>query len=440
MAEISRRQFTALALGGLGTSLLLAGCSTGGNAPAASGAAGGGNPYKAATLDFAWWGNDVRNAYTQKLIDLYKGKHSAITIQPQPGEWSSYWTKLSTQVAASDAPDLIQMDQAYIAEYGGRGALLDLSTQKALHTSNIDSGAIEAGTYDGKLYGIVTGQNAYAVVANTRLFSKAGVDLPDDDSWTWDDYRELAAKITQNTGGDVWGTAFVGQDSDLQLWLRQHGQQLYTKSGKLGFTSKNVKSWLDQAKKQMTGKAMPGADVITQDVGQALEQGLFGTGHAAMTWNWTNQISALTAATNSDVKLLKPPSVAGSSAKAGMYYKPSMFWSASAQTKFPAQAAGFIDFLANNLSAGELILAERGMPVNSKVLDHVKDMFSDADKASLEFLNAIKPDVKSTPPVPPKGTSTVTTIIRNHTSDVLFGKTDSASAAEAMTNEIKALL
>jgi hypothetical protein len=34
----------------------------------------------------------------------------------------------------------------------------------------------------------------------------------------------------------------------------------------------------------------------------------------------------------------------------------------------------------------------------------------------------------------------VTTIIRNHTSDVLFGKTDSASAAEAMTNEIKALL
>ena len=40
--------------------------------------------------------------------------------------WDDYWTRLATQVAGGNAPDLIQMDYRYLFEYAGRGAILPL--------------------------------------------------------------------------------------------------------------------------------------------------------------------------------------------------------------------------------------------------------------------------------------------------------------------------
>ena len=39
-------------------------------------------------------------------------------------------------------------------------------------------------------YGVSTGSNAFAVLANPTLFKEAGVDLPDDSTWTWEEYAE----------------------------------------------------------------------------------------------------------------------------------------------------------------------------------------------------------------------------------------------------------
>ena len=70
-------------------------------------------------------------------------------INAEPGEWSSYWDKLATKTAANDAPDVIQMDQKYIAEYGGRGALMDLAKQNGIDTARLDKEALASGQYDG---------------------------------------------------------------------------------------------------------------------------------------------------------------------------------------------------------------------------------------------------------------------------------------------------
>ena len=121
---VNRRQFL---LGGLGlaaaaTTIGLTGCAPGSSSGGESGGDAG-----TAEMTFAWWGNDVRNKNTTTAIDAYKAANPGVTISPQPGEWASYWDRLATQVAGNTAPDIIQMDMAYIAEYGNRGALLDLS-------------------------------------------------------------------------------------------------------------------------------------------------------------------------------------------------------------------------------------------------------------------------------------------------------------------------
>ncbi len=79
------------------------------------------------TLRFAWWGNDVRNKNTAQVIADYMKLHPNVTITGEPGEWGTYWDKLSTQVAGGNAPDIIQMDEQYIRDYSKKGILADLS-------------------------------------------------------------------------------------------------------------------------------------------------------------------------------------------------------------------------------------------------------------------------------------------------------------------------
>jgi len=108
----------------MGAGLGLAGCSRGGGGGTGGGGGGGED---GVGLTFTWWGNEVRNANTSEMIAAYVEANPGITIEEQPGEWASYWDRLATQTAGNTAPDVIQMDMAYISEYGQRGALLDLA-------------------------------------------------------------------------------------------------------------------------------------------------------------------------------------------------------------------------------------------------------------------------------------------------------------------------
>lgn len=168
-STINRRQFGQLLLGTAAVGLLATGCGKG-EATAADGTV---------TLGFAWWGNEFLNAQTNEATAAFEAANAGVKIDPRPGDWASYWDKLATVTAGKDSPDIIQMDQKYIAEYGGRGALADLSTL-GVDVSGLDPEALATGKYDGRQYGFSTGQNALVVMANTAVFKEAGVELPDD--------------------------------------------------------------------------------------------------------------------------------------------------------------------------------------------------------------------------------------------------------------------
>jgi len=439
--QISRRQFGAFALTGLGTTFLLAGCGTSAT-PSGSGASStavAGDAFKKATLNFAWWTNPVRSEYTSKIIEDYTAAHPSIKVSQAPGQWATYWTKLSTQVAGQTEPDIIQMDQAYIAEYGGRGALLDMSNVGSIDLAPLKP-SLAAGTLNGKLYGIPTGNNAYGIAANKTLFEKAGVDVPDDKTWTWDDYLDICSKLKKGSGGAFTGTTWQSGDQDLKIWLHQHGQQLYTDKGKLGFSVGNIASWFTMIKKLFDAGDGPTPDEFTNDVAASLQQTLFGTNKAALGWTWSNQITAYQQASGGDLVLLRPPSVAGSADKNGLYYKPSMYWSIGSQTKSPAQAGGLINDFLNSTTAAKLQLAERGVPVNPKVLKVVKPLLSATDQLAVKYLEDIKNEIHSVPAVPPKGTSTVASVTQRHTQDVVFGRATPSAAASAFKTEVQGLI
>ncbi|WP_436530873.1 ABC transporter substrate-binding protein [Actinoplanes sp. HUAS TT8] len=413
-----------------------------GAALAACGGSGGGNANgeisdKSVTLRFTWWGSDARHKRTQQVIDAFTKAHPTITIKGEFKDWNGYWDALATTVAANDAPDIIQMDEMYLASYAERGALLDLKTaDKHLTTADFDAKALATGAIDGKQYGVPTGLTAYSFVANTDLLDKYKVARPDDATWTWDDLKTIAARISQASGGKVTGTQSMGFDiGGVNIWARQHGAALYSPEGKVAIPPDVLASfWQYQVDLAKDGAAPP-ASVTVERATAALDQSGTATNSSAFgTW-WNTQLTSLAAASGQKLTLLKLP---GESATPGSYYKPSMFWSISSRSKQPAEAALFVDFLANSQEAADIMLTDRGVPANTRIRAGVLPKLTETDKTAAAYLDSIK--VGEAPRVTPNGASDVEAILKRYTEDVLFARKTPADAAAGFIKELQAAI
>jgi multiple sugar transport system substrate-binding protein len=89
------------------------------------------------------------------------------------------------------------------------------------------------------------------------------------------------------------------------------------------------------------------------------------SGDAAMTYVWSNQLVALSAAAGEGRNFLLVPMPRPEGGASTNYLKPSMFFSITSQAKNPDAAAMFIDFFTNDIEANKILMAERGGMVSS---------------------------------------------------------------------------
>jgi multiple sugar transport system substrate-binding protein len=188
------------------------------------------------SMRFAWWGSDVRHAATQQLIDMYESKNEGVTIEGDFTGFDDYWDRLATGTAGGQAPCIMQQDTRYVREYAERQALLDLSAfieDGTIDTSGLDENVLSSGEVDGKTFALPTGVNAFSVVVDPQAFAAAGVELPDDTSWTWDDLLTTARQISEKKPG-TWGMQAMGlngADTNFEVFARTRGEQLFDEDG-----------------------------------------------------------------------------------------------------------------------------------------------------------------------------------------------------------------
>jgi multiple sugar transport system substrate-binding protein len=435
---INRRQFL-IGAGGLAaaaTTMGLAGCAPG--SQGGSGSQGGGGEGGATELALAWWGNPIRNKNTQAEIDAFVKANPNLKITGQPGEFNSYWDKLATQTAGGTAPDIIQMDMAYIAEYGTRGALLDLAK---VDVSKFVAGTVDSGKINDKLVGVNAGINSALFFGNPKVFEKAKMDLPDDTTWTWDQLIEVGAEVASKAGVPFGIASMMGSDPLFATFLRQQGKQLFTPDG-LGFDVPEAQAWYDLNLKAVKAKAIGTPEQISEESAKPLDQSAIVVGKAAMQYYNSNQLEAVSAAAGGDelMKMLRGPSMTGKATDRKTWYKASMLWSASAKTKNPDAAIAWINWFANDPAAADIDKAERGIPPNSEILAGVTPKLSEAQKVVAKYITDIKPEVADTPIAPPPGGGTLAAVLFKHGINVLFGKTSSAEGAKAFVDEAKSNL
>jgi pectin-derived oligosaccharide transport system substrate-binding protein len=386
------------------------------------------------TLRFAWWGGDSRHAYTQELIDMYVADHPNVSIEPEFVDFEDYWNRLATESAAGDTPDVLQQDLRYLADYANRGILADLGPYLGdqIADTALDETIMTTGLVEDTQYGIPTGVNAFGIVIDPVLFEEAAVEIPDDTSWTWDDFTGVGAQITEASGGDVYGIQDGGfNETSLEIYLRQNGEALYTEDGTaLGFTPERMAEWWQFSIDQRDSGAMPPASVTVEVQNAGIDQSLLATNTGAMGFWWSNQLGALAEGAGRDLQILRFPG--GSE---GMYLKSAMLWSMSAETEHPEEAAAFIDFLINDERAAELMLVDRGVPTNLEMREAIAEGLDANNQLAIEFVDQIGSEAAPPPGVPPQGAGEVQEILQRLNEQVLFDQMSVDEAVEAFMSE-----
>ncbi|WP_022872963.1 ABC transporter substrate-binding protein [Nesterenkonia alba] len=392
---------------------------------------GGDNDDDGVELRFAWWGSDHRADLTYEVIEAFEAEHPDITIAGEYSDWQGYWDQLATQTAAQDAPDVFQMDDMYLREYADRGTLLDLTE---VDVSDFDEAIVDAGTTEDGLVGVTVGTNTWTVVANPDLFEEAGVELPDDTTWTWEDFHEISVELSDNLEG-AYGSTTGGGIASLQAWLRQNGSQLVTEDGELGFDAAEAEEFfqynLDMV--QEGGTPDPAHLAETWDAGP--EESLIGTNEAALHMRWSNEMPSLENASGAELQPLRLPSQSGSAEDNGSWYKPSQLLSVFAGTDHPEEAQLFIDFFVNSEEAAEILQTERGLTPNTDLQETVLDSLDGADLRASEFLVDIGDEVGEAEPVPPAGYGAIQDILGRYEQEVYFERQTPAEAAENFIQE-----
>ncbi|HEY0248668.1 MAG TPA: sugar ABC transporter substrate-binding protein [Gryllotalpicola sp.] len=211
--RITRRSLLkASAVGGLGLALtpLLEACASG------SGSTKSGT----VTLN-VWMVTEPSRTWIQdKMVSEFQKKFPDIKLNITKSDFTTYYQKLTTNMAAGTTPDVFMMSGAYFYQAAHLNALHELDSFMKKDKISLDDYFAEPSGEDeiwrGKTFGIPGEIDVLGLAYNKDMFDDAGIKYPDE-TWDWAQLLDAAQKMTKKRGGkDYYG--FYSQNSGQEMW------------------------------------------------------------------------------------------------------------------------------------------------------------------------------------------------------------------------------
>ncbi len=157
---------------------------------------------KKVTIKVAFWGAPEEIEIITDTVKKWQKKHPDINVELQHTKaGTEYISKILTQVAAGDAPDVIFTEVNVFVPMVSKGIFLDLTPfikkDKDFNINDFFPEIVDRFTRNGKIYCIPRDIAPFACVYyNKKLFDEAGIEYPTDD-WTFKDLVRIAKKLTK---------------------------------------------------------------------------------------------------------------------------------------------------------------------------------------------------------------------------------------------------
>lgn len=183
------------------------------------------------------WEGDTAYQLQQDVAKKYMESHPNVTIKIESVP-DQYGTKILTEIAGGQAPDIYQVGDGDVSTFQGKGALEDLTPYiektKDFNTDDFLKNILDVGKINGKYYTLPKDYSTLGVYYNKDMFDKAGIAYPTDD-WTWDDFTEAARKLTIKDGDSYsqWGVKLPGAEIRPVLpFVYSYGGDVISEDGK----------------------------------------------------------------------------------------------------------------------------------------------------------------------------------------------------------------
>lgn len=195
--------------------LIVTSCSGGPEGSESSGAASG-------TVRVMLWGNDQDITSIKEAAKGFETARPEITISWETGDCGVDYATCKTLVAGGTLPDAFVMGTWSYFDAVRDGVIADVTPyleESGTSKDDFTPSVINALTSsDGGLYGLPMGYNVQSLFYNKDMFDAAGLQYPPaDGSYTYDDLREWAAKLTLDVSGN--NATEAGFDPDqIEQW------------------------------------------------------------------------------------------------------------------------------------------------------------------------------------------------------------------------------
>ena len=392
-------------------------------------------------LEVYWWGAAVRNDLTQEAINLYMELNPDVQINAQFADWTGYWDKLSAMAAGGNMPDVVQMDYSYIEQYAKSGLLAPLDPyieSGIIDTEFIPDSVLQSGRVDGKCYGISIGTGTKAMFYNKTLTDSLGIEVPVNP--TFDDLYEIGKKIYEETDGKVATEHSFGGLAAAQMVARDYGSKLFEELA-VGDTTSAEKFYEQVERFASSGFGVDPAVVAEVNLDDANQRLVI----RGITWNdfmSANQYVFMSeAAKYAGFELGICNYAHNADAEVNSWFMmPAMLFTIAESSDVKEEAAAFIDWFNNSEEANEILLGERGVPVNTEIAELILPLVSEDTAKYMRYANEIAPTSTPADPPDPAGKGEIESNFNMLAESVRYGDMTPAEAAATLAERSEQIL
>lgn len=421
MRHLSRRGLLKGAGAAAGVSALAACGGVGGGG---SGGSGGG-------LRYAFWGNNVRQQNYQQAFDLMAEQNEELALKVEFAEYSAFQERMTTQMAAGNVADIFWVPSPQVMTYYSNELYRPLEGVESLDLSDYTEADIEDFLLDGEHNTMPFGIFVPVIRYNASFVEEDGVDWPE--TWDWDGFAEFAKEYAEETE-DRWAVAYAA-DADLcfEGWLRQHGEELWTEDGRIGYTQEGLESWIAWWEDLREAGATP--TIGEQDgVGASWED----VGDRCLAWfsNSNHIVDDATMFPDVDFALSHLPVDPSAPDGHQFLYFPRQAIYAEASDANAELAGEVFNFTTGDVEMLKTVGLTMGAPVNPRVAEEYTEFASPVETAMLEVVAADREADRTPRFEAPPGSSTWRDVMTRALENVTNGNSTIPEASAGMIQEI----
>lgn len=203
-----------------------------------AGGSGGGGGGASGTLTFVYYGDAEDQKNYEKLFTKFKADHPEITLKAQgiaANSWADFANAVSTRLAGGQPLDVVQIATEGQRIFASKGLLEPLDEYIGRDQAAVDAYYADTppqlkqwlqqySSPDGKTYYLPGGYNTMALYTSGKIFSEAGVEVPE--SWTWEEFRQIGQTVKSKTEAFLT-SAGNGYFTDVMPWLLNNGASTF---------------------------------------------------------------------------------------------------------------------------------------------------------------------------------------------------------------------